>query len=288
MRRPGQGVRQNWGQSLKKTGTVPNLVLNLKTLVSVAGFDPSAGAGVLLDIKVFQHFGFHGAAVLTSLTAQNTQRVTEVRNLSSAFVLKQYRALSEDIPVAGIKVGMLGSRKNIRAVAGILGQSRGVPKVIDPVFRSSSRAWLLERSSISAYMTAIMGKITLLTPNLEEASLITGNPVKNVKDMKEAAKIISHTVNAPCLIKGGHLRRKVVNLLFDGNELALFEGKRIEKDVHGTGCFLSSAILCYLAKGKPLAESCFLATEFTRDAIQRAFPPGKGRDVIPFPLKSRR
>ena len=259
-----------------------------RILLSIAGYDPTSGAGVSLDLKVFQHLGFQGMAILTSLTAQNTNQVKKVQCLSPEFVWDEYQTLCRDVSFSGIKVGMLGCGKNIQIVAKILAENPQIPKVIDPVFKSSSGTWLLEKKSIPAYISAIKAKASLLTPNVNEATLISGIRIKNTADMKKAALRIYSLSGIPCLLKGGHLAAKMVNLLYNGKKFYFFKSHKIKKNVHGTGCFLSSSILAFLAKGYSLKKACSLATELTHQAIKSSVRVGKGQFFISFPLKARK
>jgi hydroxymethylpyrimidine kinase/phosphomethylpyrimidine kinase len=259
-----------------------------KTLLSIAGYDPSSGAGVLLDLAVFRQFGYRGMGVLTAVTAQNTQSVAGCRCLPAPFVLSQYKTLAEEASFAGIKVGMVGCRKNVLVLGRILAENRNIPVVADPVFRSSSGAWLLEKEAIPSYISKIKGMISLLTPNLTEAALLSGRSVKNRKEMEEAARVISGLVESPCYIKGGHLAKGVVDLLFDGTRVYLFKKEKIKKDVHGTGCFLSSSLICYLAKGFGLVRACELASNLTHKAIREAVQAGEGRYVFPLIFRSEK
>lgn len=251
-----------------------------KVLVSIAGYDPSGGAGVLLDIAVFRRFGFSGAGLLTAVTAQNSQRIGALRCLGSRYLRQQHELLIRDVDPAGIKVGLLGGRQNLASLARIMDHHQGLPIVVDPVFRSSSGRWLLEKGAIAGYLDHIRGRITILTPNLPEAALISGRRLKRLEDMKEAAQLIFGRVAAPCLIKGGHLAGDAVDVLYDGDLFFLFPHGRIRKEVHGTGCFLSSSLLCYLVMKKPLAEACSRAIDFTREAMKKAVRLGKGRAVF--------
>ncbi|HUU37018.1 MAG TPA: hydroxymethylpyrimidine/phosphomethylpyrimidine kinase [Candidatus Desulfaltia sp.] len=251
-----------------------------KVLVSIAGYDPSGGAGVLLDIAVFRRLGFPGGGLLTAVTAQNSRTVAAVRCLGGSFLYRQYETLVQDVGLAGIKVGMLGGPGNIAALGRILANHEGLPVVVDPVFRSSSGRWLLDKKAVPSYLDKIKGRITLLTPNLDEASLIFGRRLRKPVDMKEAARKIVDLVAAPCLIKGGHLAGKAEDVLYDGRRFFLFPHKRIAKDVHGTGCFLSSSLLCYLVMKKSLVEACSLASEFTQAAMKKAVHLGKGRAIF--------
>ena len=253
-----------------------------KILLSIAGYDPTSAAGVSLDLKVFQLIGFQGMAVLTSITSQNTKSVKKVHCLPPDLLWDQYKTLCEDVSFSGIKVGMVGCGENTEIIKRILENNPNIQKVVDPVFKSSSGAWLLERDSVPSYISEISGKASLLTPNLEEASMISGIKIENTEDMKKAAKRIFSLSSIPCLIKGGHLPRQMVNLLYDGNKFHLFKEKKIKKNVHGTGCFLSSSLLAYLVKGNSLEKACLLATQFTHEAIKNSIQIGHGQRIISF------
>jgi hydroxymethylpyrimidine/phosphomethylpyrimidine kinase len=251
-----------------------------KILLSIAGFDPTSGAGVSLDLKVFDHLGFRGMAILTSLTSQSTSAVEKVQSLSPDFLWNQYQTLRTDVFFYGIKVGMIGSRENLKILEKILSNHPKIPKVIDPVFMSSSGTWLFDREGIPSFLTSIKEKASLLTPNRGEASLISGIQVSHVEDMKEAAEKIYELSKMPCLIKGGDLLQEKVDLFYDGKGFRIFRGEKIDKKVHGTGCFLSSSLLAYLAKGKSLEEACSLAIRLTYEAIKDAVQVGKGQYIF--------
>jgi hydroxymethylpyrimidine/phosphomethylpyrimidine kinase len=251
-----------------------------RALLSIAGYDPSSGAGVLLDVAVFRRFGFLGTGILTAVTAQNSRQVMDVRCLGRRFLISQYETLVRDVSPSGIKVGMVGCRQNIPALGRILAQHPDIPIVVDPVFRASSGRWLLEKEAIPSYLSRIKGRISILTPNLYEAALISGRRLREPEAMKEAARRIVDRIAAPCLVKGGHLAGSVVDVLYDGRQFYLFPHEREPGDVHGTGCFLSSSLLSYLVMGKSLAEACALASEFTRKSIRKAERLGKGREIF--------
>ncbi|MBN1225318.1 MAG: bifunctional hydroxymethylpyrimidine kinase/phosphomethylpyrimidine kinase [Candidatus Aminicenantes bacterium] len=253
-----------------------------KVLLTVAGFDPCGGAGVILDVETFKHRGFQGAAVVTSLTVQNTKEVEEVFCPPPDFVWAQYRALHSDMPISGIKIGMLGCKENIPIAAKILTDNPDKPRVVDPVLRSTSGTWLLEEGSVSEFINKIGRKATLLTPNVREAELISKTVIKTPKDAEVAASRIFQSWGTPCLIKGGHLMDAVTDILYDGHRFHHYEGERIEKTVHGTGCFLSATILALLAEGNSLTQACAMAIDATRSAISKAIPLGQGQNIISF------
>ena len=251
-----------------------------KPLLSIAGFDPTSGAGVTLDLKVFQRYGYHGMGILTSLTSQNTQKVKKVHCPSTSFLLEQYNHLHDDVEFSGIKVGMIGCEDNIGVIVKILSGNSNLPIVVDPVFKSSAGKWLLEKKAIPEYMTKIRGKASLLTPNLAEAEWISGMKVASVEGMHTSAKKIFDLTSIPCLIKGGHLPDQNVDILFDGNAFIRFKNKRLKQAVHGTGCFLSSSILCHLVNGSSLDQAVSLAIKATHEAMKKALKLGKGQLIF--------
>jgi hydroxymethylpyrimidine/phosphomethylpyrimidine kinase len=255
-------------------------MITKKILLSVAGFDPTSGAGITLDLKVFEKYGYHGMGIPTSLTSQNTQTVKKVHFPPPTFVSAQYRHLSADVAISGIKIGMIGCAENIPVVEKILSDRPNIPKVIDPVFKSSGGNWLIKKKSITSYMDRIKGKASLLTPNLAEAEWISRHKIGTLADMQKSAKKIFDLTLIPCLIKGGHLRNKNVDILFDGKNFYDFPNKKLKRNVHGTGCFLSSAILCNLVNGSPLDQAVSLAGKATHEAIKMALKMGKGQLII--------
>ncbi|MCX6569640.1 MAG: hydroxymethylpyrimidine/phosphomethylpyrimidine kinase [Candidatus Aminicenantes bacterium] len=248
-----------------------------KNLISIAGYDPSAGAGVLLDIGVFERLGYRGFGVLTAVTAQNAERVDRVFPIAARAVAGQFDRLSETAVIAGIKVGMIGTSGNLAAVGRILAREAHIPRVVDPVFRSSSGALLLEKKAWPRYLDVIGGKADLITPNLDEAEILVGGPVRSVPAMRKAAAEIARAGRIPCLLKGGHLAGRPVDVLYDGRKFTEFEQERSVKGVHGTGCFLSSAILGYLVEGRALKEACGLGIALVGKAIREAVPAAGGR-----------
>lgn len=248
-------------------------------LVSIAGYDPSGGAGALLDLRVFERLGHRGFGVLTAVTAQDAARVAGVFPVPAKAVADQFRRLAEAVPIEGIKVGMLATGANLRAAARILDKQAGRPRVLDPVLRSSSGALLLERRAWPRLLDQLAGRAELITPNLDEAGALTGRPVRTVPDMKSAAEDVFRRSGLPCLLKGGHLEAQATDILYDGKEFTAFPHPRLDRQVHGTGCFLSAAILAYLAEGRPLKEACGLGIFRTGQAIRAAVPAAPSGSV---------
>jgi hydroxymethylpyrimidine/phosphomethylpyrimidine kinase len=251
-----------------------------KSLITIAGWDPTGGAGALLDLRVFERLGRRGYGVLTAVTAQSAAAVDRVVPVPARAVTAQFERLAEGQEVGGVKVGMLATSANLTAAARILGRLEGRPRVIDPILRSSSGAPLLEKKAWTRLLGAFGGLAELITPNLGEAAVLAGRPVRDVAGMKEAAERIHARSGLACLVKGGHLEGRTADILFDGREFAEFSHPRQPRDVHGTGCFLSAAILCYLAEGRPLKEACGLGIFRVGQAIRSAVPAGEGRWVF--------
>jgi len=249
-------------------------------LLTVAGFDPCGGAGVLLDAAVFRSFGFRAAAVITALTVQDTVSVRAVHPLSRDFVRRSWEALRTDLPLSGLKVGMAGSWAVWEEIGRGLARHPGLPRVVDPILWASSGARLSGRVSAARIAAALRGRTTVLTPNLDEASFLTGRRVRGEKAMAEAARRIQDDLGGACLVKGGHLRGDPVDVLFDGERLYRFPHSRSGPEAHGTGCFLSSVILARLALGDGLAEACDGAIRRTAAAIRNASKPGRGRFLL--------
>jgi hydroxymethylpyrimidine/phosphomethylpyrimidine kinase len=197
-------------------------------------------------------------------------------------VAAQFASLARGVDVGGIKVGMLATAANVKAVARILEKHARLPRVIDPVLRSSSGALLLEKKAWPRFLETFGGKASLITPNLAEAAALTGHPVRNVAEMKSAAERVHQRSGIPCLVKGGHLEGQAMDILFDGNAFSAFAHQKLPRNVHGTGCYLSSAILCYLADGRPLKEACGLGIFRVGRAIRAAVPRGTGVWVFDF------
>ena len=240
---------------------------------------------MLLDLKVFEELNFHGVAILTALTAQNTEKVKKIFCIPPDFLWTQYTTLKEDMSISGIKVGMAGCRDTIEVIKKILAENRNIPIVVDPVFKSSSGTWLIEKNSVNYYIENIRSLASILTPNTDEAEMISGIKITRREKMEDAAAHIFSLAKIPCVIKGGKFKSTIVDTLYDGREFHYYEKEKIEKEVHGTGCFFSSILLCFLAQGKPLKEACLLSSQLTHQAREKSIKIGRGQNIISFPLE---
>jgi hydroxymethylpyrimidine/phosphomethylpyrimidine kinase len=246
-------------------------------LLTIAGFDPSCGAGTAADLKTFAAHGCYGVAAITSLTVQNTQGVETVHNTPSAELRAQLEALVKDCDVAAVKIGMLGNRGNAAVVAEFLDAHKFAHVVLDPVMKSSSGAELLDAAGIKYLASELLKRASVITPNVPEAEVLTGLTIKDVADMEAAARKLVEMGARAVIVKGGHMER-ANDVLFDGTEIYQLAGDRVkEETLHGTGCTFASAFAAQLAAGRPLFEASTLAKAYVTKAIEKGYPIGKGR-----------
>src|SRR5216684_5583793 len=246
-------------------------------LLSIAGFDPSCGAGTAADLKTFAAHGCYGVAAITALTVQNTQGVEDVQNTPSATLRAQLDVLAKDCEIAAVKIGMLGNRGNAVAVAEFLDAHKFAHVVYDPVMKSSSGRELLDPGGIKFVATELLKRASVITPNVPEAETLTGLPIKDVADMEAAARKIAEMGARAVIVKGGHMER-AVDVLFDGTEMVQLGGDRVKTDnTHGTGCTFASAIAAQLASARALVEAATLAKAYVTKAIEKGYAIGKGR-----------
>ena len=246
-------------------------------LLTIAGFDPSCGAGVGADLKTFAAHGCYGMAAITSLTVQSTQGVEAVHNTPSAELREQLDVLAKDCDIAAVKIGMLGNRGNAVVVGEFLDARKLVHVVHDPVMKSSSGTELLDAGGIKYLMAELLRRASVITPNVAEAEVLSGLAIKDVTDMEAAARKIVELGARAVIVKGGHME-KAVDVLFDGKDMHHLGGDRVKIDhTHGTGCTFASAIAAQLAAGRALLEATTLAKAYVMKAIEKAYPVGKGR-----------
>lgn len=247
--------------------------------LTIAGSDPSGGAGLQADLKTFHQFGVYGEAVVTLLTVQNTREVAAVHPLEPGLVAAQIRAVVEDIPPNAMKTGALGNEGIIRAVAGAL-EGVDCPLVVDPVMISKHGAALLPGDARKALLTGLLPLATLITPNLPEAAELTGLTVDSPAGMREAARTLAGETGAAVLVKGGHLLGEAIDLLYAGGEFHEFVSERLRTaNTHGTGCTYSAAITACLAVGLSLVEAVARAKSYITEAIRSN--PGLGHGAGP-------
>jgi len=254
-------------------------------LLTVAGFDPSSGAGITADLAVFSAFGGFGVSCITGLTVQSTTGVAGVEAVPAATVRATLACLAADLPLAGIKIGMLATAENVRIVDGFCAVNRTVPTVLDPVWRSSSGRDLLDPAGAAVLREKLLGNVGWITPNLDELGMLTGVSVRTAEDVPAAARRLlaqAQDLGNPGLqvvVTGGHLE-SASDFLLSGTMEVWIPGERVETTAtHGTGCAFSSALLAGLVlhpERGPL-EQVIAAKNYVRRALETAVPIGRGR-----------
>jgi hydroxymethylpyrimidine kinase/phosphomethylpyrimidine kinase len=249
----------------------------LPVALTIAGSDSGGGAGIQADLKTFQAFGVFGTSALTAVTVQNTLGVFGVHAIPPDVVRQQIDVVVSDLKPAACKTGMLATAELAGVVASAIKKNGLRNYVLDPVMVSTSGDRLLDRDAESTILKELLPLAYLITPNLDEATILTGFRVTDEKTMEEAARVLTSKGAAAALIKGGHLRgEKTIDLLFDGEKLHRWEHNRIEtRNTHGTGCTVSAAIVAGLALGDTLHNAVHRALDYVHRAIQAA--PGLGQ-----------
>ena len=242
-------------------------------VLSVAGSDCSGGAGIQADIKAISAFGGYAAAVVTSVTVQNTLGVQAVHALPPEWVEEQMEAVMADLQPEAVKIGMLDSAGVVQAVSRCLAKYKPRHVVYDPVMVSTSGKRLLSEEAVAEVRRLLLPQVSLLTPNLGEAAVLAGHPVRTLEEMKQAGKELAEAYRISVLVKGGHLPGdEMCDVLrrADGGEYTYRASKIASSNLHGTGCTLSSAIATALGKGQPVEEAVRQAKQYVGQAILAA------------------
>jgi hydroxymethylpyrimidine/phosphomethylpyrimidine kinase len=252
----------------------PNVVL------TIAGFDPSSGAGVTADIKTIAAHGCYGVACITALTVQSTAGVRRVEPCQADLVADTLRELAADMKIAAVHVGMLGSRKVAKAVADFLASEKASNVVLDPILRSSSGADLIDGSGRKVLAEQLLPLAAVVTPNVDEVAALTGLPVGNLDQMRAAAVKLHEMGAQSVVVTGGHLEKAIDLLSFQtkrGVEQEVFKSERQRSNsTHGTGCAFATAMACHLALDRGLPEAVLLAKAYVSAAIAKGQPLGRG------------
>ena len=253
----------------------------MEKLLTIAGTDPSGGAGIQADLKTFAAHKTYGMSVITSVTAQNTTGVTGVVDLPPEFVGKQLDAVFTDIYPDAIKIGMISNEKIVRVVVEKLKEYCGKNIVLDPVMVSTSGSALMKSTATKTLIEKLLPLADIITPNISEAAVLSGIEVSNKKDMEEASKIIGKSIKGAVLVKGGHLKDCADDVLYMEGKIYWLQGEKIDNpNTHGTGCTLSSAIAVNLAKGMDILEAVQNSKDYLKGAINAGLDLGKGRGPL--------
>lgn len=249
----------------------------MKTILTIAGSDCSGGAGIQADLKTFSAHGVFGMSVIASVVAENTARVIDIMDVTPDMVEKQMDAVFEDIFPDAVKIGMLGSREIMQAVAGKLGEWQPRNVVIDPVMYAKNGCPLMAPDTIDTLIATIVPLADVITPNIPEAEKMAGMEISTQGDMEEAAGKIYAMGCRAVLVKGGHSQGDATDILYDGQTYHYYTTKRIDtKNTHGTGCTFSAAIASELALGYPVQQAVSRAKAYVTMAITHSLALGKG------------
>ena len=264
------------------------MALTPPVVLTIAGFDPSSGAGITADIKTIAAHECYGVSCITALTVQSTQGVRRVEGVDPKIIAETLQELVSDLAVEAVHIGMLGTAKVVRAVAEFLAQRQGKSKlpniVLDPILRSSSGAELLDAPGTKLLIERLIPLATVLTPNVDEAAVLTGLKVTNLDEMRTAAARLHEMGSPAVVITGGHLDKAIDLLSFTtkhGVEQEVFKAERQRSNsTHGTGCAFATAMACHLALDRGLAEAALLAKTYVTAAIAAGHPLGRGTGPV--------
>ncbi|MGA7558467.1 MAG: bifunctional hydroxymethylpyrimidine kinase/phosphomethylpyrimidine kinase [Terriglobales bacterium] len=254
-------------------------------VLTIAGFDPSSGAGITADIKTIAAHECYGVSCITALTVQSTQGVRRVEAVNPKIIAETLQELAADLPVEAVHIGMLGNAQVVEVVADFLaqalpGESRLPHIVLDPILKSSSGADLLDAAGTRLLLERLVPLAEVVTPNLSEASILTGLEVADLDQMRAAAARLHDLGAANVVITGGHLEKAIDLLSFTtahGRETEIFKADRQRSNsTHGTGCAFATALACHLAHGRGLPEAVLLSKVYVLAAMAAAHPLGKG------------
>jgi hydroxymethylpyrimidine/phosphomethylpyrimidine kinase len=253
----------------------------VRTVLTIAGSDSGGGAGLQADLRTFTAHGVFGTSAVTAITAQNTREVTTVYPLPADLVAAQIDAVVSDLGADAVKIGMLADDAIVRAVAAAIRRHHLERVVVDPVMVSTTGRRLLSDAGIVVLREEVLPLATVVTPNLAEAEVLTGAPVRTLADARQAAAALVALGAGAAIVTGGHLDGPPVDVLFDGQTCTELTGPRVDRPhLHGTGCTFSSAIAASLARGLDLVDAARVAKVFVADAIKRAPRLGRGRGPV--------
>jgi len=245
-------------------------------VLSIAGFDPSSGAGVTADVQTILAHGCYPITCITALTVQTTQGVKRVEPVGGKLVRDTLRELAKDFSIAAVRIGMLGSGEVAKAVADFLRAAALEHVVLDPILKSSSGADLIDKAGQKVIRERLLPLAEVITPNLDETAALIGSPVRNSREIHAAPRKLHAMGARGVVITGGH-RDEAIDLLSWQGRLEEFWAEKIEsRSTHGTGCAFATSIACELANGKPVREAVLAAKKYVRRAIEKAVPMGKG------------
>ena len=252
----------------------------LKYILAIAGSDSCGGAGIQADIKTITSLGAHALTAITAVTAQNSLGIAAVQKIPAKFISKQIGSIVEDIRPDATKIGMLLTGAAVKEVARVIKKHELPRLVVDPVLKASTGHRLLSAEAIPLLKRTLLPLASVVTPNLDEAEILTGKRVRNLKEMEEASRAIKG-LGPDVVVTGGHLQGECVDLLYDGSNIHHFSGSSIKTEhTHGSGCVFSTALATFLALEEDVRRATELAHEFTRRALEKGYPCGRGAGAV--------
>lgn len=261
----------------------------MKTALTIAGFDPTGGAGVQQDLKVFHHFGVYGLSVLSAMTAQNTFEIRDIKAIDKKFLEEQLFTILSDIRPDALKTGMLFSKDAVRVVINVVKGYDLQNLVIDPVTISTTGTGLIENGALDLIMNELFPLAKVITPNIYEASILSGVRVEDEEGMQRAAEVLKKTGAETIIITGGHFKdtagqkeakSQTLDLLYNGKDFKYYRDMKMEGDYHGTGCAFSAAITAFLAMGDSVPGAVDRTKKFISTSIKNAHDLGKGMRLL--------
>jgi len=249
-------------------------------LLSIAGSDPSSGAGIQADIKTFSSLGIHGLCVVTAITSQNTKKFSRVETVSNEMIKSQLESVLSDFKIDMIKIGMVYSSGIIKTVYSLFKKTK-IPIVLDPVFESTTGGTLLQKEAFNDFKKFLVPLSYVITPNVSEAEKLSDVKIKNEQDVRRAANKIRYLGAKNVVIKGGHLHGDIArDFVLEDSKFYSFSAKKILITIHGSGCTFSASLAVALAKGKSLKDAVRFAKEFTTESIRNSQKTGKGISIV--------
>jgi hydroxymethylpyrimidine kinase/phosphomethylpyrimidine kinase len=242
----------------------------MRNILTIAGYDPSSGAGIARDMDTFFSLGIHGLSIPTCTVVQGPKGVTGIYRTPIKAFKEMVAQLGKDLPLHGVKVGVACDASYIREIAALLNKKK-VPLVIDPVTASKNGTELITEAGLRALIKSLFPLATVITPNIAEASRLYGTPIKTIDDMGEAARSIIKTGPKAVILKGGHLKGDPIDIFYDGKEFAQRKKKRINREVHGTGCSFSSLIVSFLVLGYSLKDAFFASEDAMEETLKGSY-----------------
>ena len=243
----------------------------IKRVLTIAGHDLSSGAGITKDLEIFLALGLHPLSIPTSFVIQGPGGVSDLMPTSSKPFRSMLKTARDEVLLDGIKIGVLGGTEQVKAVSSFLKEYREKPIVVDPVIASKNGFRLISDDGLGLMIQKIFPLSYLITPNIDEASAILKKPIRNETEMEGAARLLSRLGPKNVLLKGGHLPGDPVDVLFDGKEVFVHKKSRVDRQVHGTGCALSSLMLSFIVLGYPLKEAFAQAEREMEELLKESY-----------------